>query len=238
MLGIMIIRIIHGESPLFVLPKSEYINFYWFCKCLFLSRIVLFLTCKLFEQNNKSVICVLLSNIFFVLILYLPIGVDIPWGFKTIHLYYVLGYVIKSHNILDAKKQSILFASAVLLVVLCILRYSINSYPLVHKLTFVVLPVPIIVLIYYIFKGFLNEVLFLTEIGRKSLMIYLLHLCILSLFYHILDYYFDRSLMYNFVSWMIVFTFLLFASYQGAKYILKNRVCTKILFLQNNHGEK
>ena len=60
----------------------------------------------------------------------------------------------------------------------------------------------------------------LTGIGKKSLMIYLLHLCILSFFYHILDYYVDRSCLYSVESWIIIFTCILMVSYLGAKYLV------------------
>lgn len=233
MLGIMLIRIMHGDSPWFTLPKSEYIDFYWFCKCLFLSRIVLFLSCKLSSQKKNSILRVLFLNTLLVIILYLPIGFEIPWGFKTIHLYYVLGYVAKSYNVFEQKKIYIIPISVLLLLIMCIIRYGINPCPLVYKMTSVFLPIPIIALIHYIFKYILNKGMFLlTGIGKKSLMIYLLHLCILSFFYHILDYYVDRSCLYSVESWIIIFTFILIVSYLGAKYLLENRTLHKIIFLK------
>lgn len=234
-LVIMFIRKLNGVTPFFKIPSHEIINFYWFCKCLFVSRIVLFLCCMLDNHIKSKYSDILFVSILIIGIMYaLPSNLKIPWGFRTIHIYYVFGYYLNQKKILEKSNKTIFIPFAIALILgLISIRYTVDISPIVRKITSVIMPIPIILLIYYFFKKWLNiKVWLLTDLGRCSLMVYLVHLCVLSILCQIIDFAITRSLLFNYSCITVIFVILLMISLFISKIVINSRIAQRVFFLK------
>ena len=221
------------------------IDTYWFCKCLFVCRIVLFLTIKFTIAQNRinhnfyTLGGVLIISIITTILMYaFSMYIEIPWGFKTVYPYYYIGYIIASSKFQVKNyemRKMLIFFSIFGVLLLSWMRYDIGEInPTIDKFTHVLLPIPIIYLIHIFFKSFLNkEIAFLSTFGKTSLLIYLIHLLILSLFCTVYDSVFESRLsLNNIVAIILVFFILSIASLQIGLKINNNKLLSRILLLK------
>lgn len=160
------------------------LNFYWFCKCLFVSRVVLFILCWLYVKSKNIFLNELNTGIFITVILFFSskYGIDVPWGFRSIFIFYVLGYCFRKYQIdvrlKDNKKLFIL--SVLLLMIIACSRYNLlGVWTLPDIITNNSIAILMIYIVFYTFSKFFNRNCLLTSWGGQSLLIYLLHITLL-----------------------------------------------------------
>lgn len=132
-------------------------------------------------------------------------------------------------------RKMLIFFSIFGVLLLSWMRYDIGEInPTIDKFTHVLLPIPIIYLIHIFFKSFLNkEIEFLSTFGKTSLLIYLIHLLILSLFCTVYDSVFESRLsLNNIVAIILGFFILSIASLQIGLKINNNKLLSSILLLK------
>lgn len=230
------IKWLSGQSLELNIPREEYVNFYWFCKCLFVSRVVLYLSLKPFKLSKHYVMISFMLNIALLFLLYvLPSGYEIPWGFKSIHIFYVLGYVFKEKNIFEKVNSGVAIPlSFFMVIVLSTIKYSIGGSSAEWlKISSVLIAYPVIFMIYYIFKIIANHSIWLlTSCGTNSLLLYIIHICLLSISSSVIDLIFSIEHV-NRVLWICgFFPTLLMISLYVSKYIKYNKVLSKFILLK------
>lgn len=227
------IRFANNSSFLPDIPQKELINFYWFCKSLFVCRIALFSICKLNGKIQRWWTNEIFLSVVFIVMLYALSRYAELWGAKNMMQYYVLGYVVKKYNVLDRfKDKSMIIAASIAIVALAVLRYSM-SMPILVKVTSVTLPLPIITFVYYVFKRYLDkEVWRLTAIGRQSLLIYLLHIALLGIVTTYLKFLIDISEYYHLWFWLLFFVVLTELSLVVSKAVKDTVILRKIILLK------
>ena len=232
-LTISLIRGMCGYGFLPDIPQKELIDFYWFCKCLFVCRIALFCICKLHNKINKWWTNEVLVSVAFIVLLYALSNYIEWWGARHMMQYYILGYAAKKYNLFTKFKENpMICLSFITIVGLSVLRYS-TSMPLLVKLTSVTLPLPIMLFVYYVFKRYLNkEIWRLTEVGRQSLLVYLLHIAFLCIISTSMKIATDTSVFFHLWFWIPMFLILTELSLMAAKYIKANSFLCKIILLK------
>lgn len=210
---------------------DELINFYWFCKSLFVCRIALFCFCKLNKKEKKWWSNEIVLSILFIAGLY-AMSVEL-WHIKLMMVFYVLGYISNKYSVfslLNKKRVTLLAVAGI--VGLCIVKYA-ATVALAVKLASMFLPLPIIVFVYYTFKKYLNrKVWMLTAIGKHSLLIYLLHILILKVTNTVLENIMDISTLFNILFWIPFFVLLTAASLLTSNIVTNNAYFRKIVLLK------
>lgn len=232
LVGVSLLQGLSGGSfvPEFF-SRDEVLNFYWFCKSLFVCRMALFCFCKLSNRFRSWWSNELLLSLLFVVILYV-LSFDL-WNIKLMMLFYVAGYAAGKYGILSRfSEKGMALASFAGIVALSVVRYG-AAQAMAVKLASMLLPVPILLFVYYSFRRYADrEVWLLTEIGRYSLLIYLLHIAFLKVITAALQLCIDISVLYSLWVWIPAFVLLTLLSLWAAKAIYKSAVLSKIILLK------
>lgn len=163
---------------------------------------------------------------------------EVPWGFKTVYPYYFMGYVIANTTIFKLRPKlyilSILFAVITTLILIFLRYYYWETNALINKATHVILPIPTIYIIHYVFKRYVNiELPILTSFGKASLLIYLIHLLLIWLLNFVYTHFTnDMTPLYNPLYIIAMFIILIWVSYYIADFINKNRFLRRIILLK------
>lgn len=208
---------------------DELINFYWFCKSLFVCRIALFCFCKLNKKVKKWWSNELVLSILFIVSLY-AMSVEL-WHIKLMMVFYILGYAATS-ILSKVNENRVALLSFAGIVGLSAVKYAATD-ALAVKLGSMFLPLPIIVFVYYTFKKYLNRnVWMLTDIGKHSLLIYLLHIFLLKVTSAVLENITDTSTLYSIYFWMPFFVLLTVASLLAANIVANKAFLRKVVLLK------
>lgn len=232
---VCLIRGASGQGFFPSIPQKELINFYWFCKCLFICKIALFLFCKLSNKYSRWWANEVCLSIVFIILLFAISGYVELWGAKNAMQYYILGFAAKKYNVFSRfKPKYMMILSLAAIIGLGVLRYSV-SLPQLIKLTSLLLPLPIMVFVYYTFKAWLNKKIGkLTEVGKHSLLVYLLHIAFLSILTTSMKLAMDISACYHLWFWLALFVVLMALSLWAAKFVNNTPILRRIILLKKS----
>ncbi len=234
LLGNLSISLLCGGSISFP-DVHEIFWFYWFCKCLFICRIILFLFCRcsfwIYGKFSRGfyfslIVLGLLSTIVFDLAVdYIPLlCVD------RFLMFYIGGYIVgraKIAEIIIKKRYPLVM---ILIIALIPFTYNLCSDYLwldikVNRLFIGWIMMPIILIIFFS-TPFLN---FLGKAGYHSLLIYLIHLVLLGFIQTAVSAMYGEVFLNSYMLAVLLSILLLYISLLASVAIKKNPLLRKVV---------
>ena len=210
--------------------------FYWFCKCLFVCRIILYIMIRIHTKTNYKLLnevnqAIILTVILVVLSKY---GIEIPCRVKGEFIFYALGYGFRRYGIYlrYGHNSKVLCLSIIGILVGISFRYNILSdLSLPNIITNNLIALPMMVVIYHVFSKYVDKLNILTKWGGQSLLIYLIHIEILNFIVLLNATFWNFQIQHAIV--VLLGTFLLtWLSFSISTMIQQHRLSRKFFLLK------